>query len=174
MILPAHRLLPVAAVVDRFSQTLYRRIANRLLKAAGVSIKGNPLWISPQVYFDVGPPGTIELGDRCVISHGVRLLTHDFSLDRASEFLDGVRSDNMEYVRTAPIRVGAQAFLGMGAIILPGVEIGDGAIVGAGSVVTRDVPTGTIVAGNPARELSDVHAYVRNRSNLFQLLERRR
>jgi len=149
-------------------------MANRLLKAAGIDVKGSPLWISPRAYFDVGAPGAIELGDRCVVSHGVRLLTHDFSLDRAAEFLVGERSDNLEFVRMAPIRIGARSFVGMGAIVLPGVNIGDGAIIGAGSVVTRDVPAGTIFAGNPARLLGDVETYVQKKSSSFRLAERRR
>jgi len=171
---PTHRLLPIASIIDRISQRHYRKAANYLLRAAGVEIDGSPLWISSQTYFDVGAAGSIKLGDRCVISHGVRILTHDFSLDRAAEFTNGLRADNLEFVRTASVRIGAQAFLGMGAIILPGVNVGDGAIVGAGSVVTRDVNAGTIVAGNPAREIGDVARYVREKSSLFQLAERRR
>lgn len=50
-----------------------------------------------------------------------------------------------------PVRIGANCWIGGGAIILPGVSIGDDAIVGAGSVVTRDVPHGATVMGNPAR-----------------------
>ncbi|MFW8592768.1 sugar O-acetyltransferase [Cribrihabitans neustonicus] len=49
-----------------------------------------------------------------------------------------------------PVSLGADVWIGGGAILLPGVTIGDGAIVGAGSVVTRDVPAGAIVAGSPA------------------------
>ena len=50
-----------------------------------------------------------------------------------------------------PVRVHKEAWIGTGAIILSGVTIGEGAVVAAGSVVTRDVPAGAIVAGNPAR-----------------------
>jgi maltose O-acetyltransferase len=50
-----------------------------------------------------------------------------------------------------PVRIGSNVWIGGGAIVLPGVSIGDDAIVGAGSVVTRDVPPGTTVVGNPAR-----------------------
>jgi maltose O-acetyltransferase len=49
------------------------------------------------------------------------------------------------------VRIGSDVWIGGGAIILPGVTIGDGAVIGAGSVVTRDVGAGLIVAGNPAR-----------------------
>jgi acetyltransferase-like isoleucine patch superfamily enzyme len=50
-----------------------------------------------------------------------------------------------------PVRIGDDAWVGFGAVILKGVEIGRGAVVAAGSVVASDVPEGTVVAGNPAR-----------------------
>ena len=50
-----------------------------------------------------------------------------------------------------PVRIGRNVWIGGGAIILPGVSIGDDALIGAGSVVTRDVPAAVTVAGNPAR-----------------------
>ncbi len=52
---------------------------------------------------------------------------------------------------TQPIRIGNDMRIGGGAIVLPGVSIGDTAVIGAGSVVTRDIPPRTVVAGNPAR-----------------------
>lgn len=168
------RLLPAASVIDRFSQKRYRLVSRWLLRKAGVAVAGLPLWISPRAYLDISGPGSITLGDECVISHDVKLLTHDFSLDRAAERLEGKRADNLEYVRRAPIVIGDHAFIGMNAIVLPGVTIGAGSIVGAGSVVTREVAENTVVAGNPAKVVTDTREYLDRGRSTFHLSERRR
>ena len=61
------------------------------------------------------------------------------------------RRSGLESAR--PIRIGDDVWIGGGAIVLPGVTIGDRSVIAAGSVVTRDVPPDTLVAGNPARPL---------------------
>lgn len=58
---------------------------------------------------------------------------------------------NWDVVKSKPIKICDDAWIGMNCIILKGVTIGEGAIVGAGSVVTKDVPAWTVVAGNPAK-----------------------
>ena len=60
-----------------------------------------------------------------------------------------VRRSGLEYAR--PIRIGHDVWIGGGAIILPGVTVGDKSVIGAGSVVTHDVPAANVVVGNPAR-----------------------
>jgi putative colanic acid biosynthesis acetyltransferase WcaF len=84
--------------------------------------------------------GEISLGESCTIAQEAYLCTgtHDF----ASPVLP---------LQTAPIVVGKDAFIGARALVLPGVQIGERAIVGAGAVVTKDVPAHAIVAGNPAK-----------------------
>jgi acetyltransferase-like isoleucine patch superfamily enzyme len=54
-------------------------------------------------------------------------------------------------VRVAPVDIGDDVWIGRGALVLPGVTIGDGAVVAAGAVVTKDVPAGSVVAGVPAK-----------------------
>ncbi len=87
----------------------------------------------------------VTIGARTQIGPGVQILAADHPRDPA------LRRDMLENGR--PVRIGADVWIGGGAIILPGVTIGDDAIVGAGSVVTRDVPAGATVVGNPARVL---------------------
>jgi acetyltransferase-like isoleucine patch superfamily enzyme len=166
-----HNLLRFVAVIDRFSQNGYRRASAALLRKSGVEVKGLPLWISPRTYWDISTPGSIRLGDRCVISHDVKILTHDYSLDRISERKFGVKPTEVK--RTAPITIGDQSFIGMGVIILPGVSIGKGAIVGSGSVVTRDVPDDEVWAGNPARLLSTADDLWSKKSGSFTEQRRR-
>ena len=63
--------------------------------------------------------------------------------------MPSVRRSGLE--SASPIRIGRDVWIGGGAVVLPGVTIGDRSVVGAGSVVVSDVPPGTVVVGNPAR-----------------------
>lgn len=85
----------------------------------------------------------VEIGDLTQIGPGVQILTADHPRD------PGDRSRGVEFGK--PIKIGRNVWIGGGAILLPGVTIGEDAIIGAGSVVTRDVAPGATVMGNPAR-----------------------
>ena len=84
-------------------------------------------------------PNGIHIGHNCLIASGVTILSHD----------------HCKRVNDQPLLIdtyiGNRCFVAVGATILPGVRIGDEVIVGAGAVVTKDVPSNVIVAGNPAR-----------------------
>ena len=88
----------------------------------------------------------VEIGAGTQIGPGVQILTADHPRDPA------LRAQGWECGR--PIRIGANVWIGGGAILLPGITVGDDAVIGAGSVVTRDVARGQTVAGNPARGLA--------------------
>lgn len=86
--------------------------------------------------------GGIEIGPDTMIGPNVSLLTSGHPTPVARR-RDGIT--------IAPIRIGANVWIGAGAIVLGGVAVGDGAVVAAGAVVSRDVPPATLVAGVPAR-----------------------
>ena len=94
------------------------------------------------VFLDCAP---IEIGDNVLLGPAVHLYTATHPIDSAE------RRSGLELAKH--ISVGDDAWLGGGAIVLPGVTIGARAVVGAGSVVTRDVSTDERVAGNPARPI---------------------
>lgn len=88
----------------------------------------------------------IEIGDDCMFAHGVVVTTatHDYAVDVM----------NRSFIKK-PVRIGSNVWIGVNAIVLPGITIGSGAVVGAGAVVTKDVPENTIVAGNPATAIKN-------------------
>jgi maltose O-acetyltransferase len=85
----------------------------------------------------------VSIGNGTQIGPAVQILAADHPRDPAG------RATGLEFGR--PIRIGRNVWVGGGAIILPGVSIGDDTLIGAGSVVTRDVPAGATAFGNPAR-----------------------
>jgi maltose O-acetyltransferase len=88
----------------------------------------------------------VTIGEGTQIGPAVQIYTADHPRD------PGARRDGLEFGR--PVHIGRNVWIGGGAIILPGVAVGDDAVIGAGSVVVRDVAEGATVAGNPARPLS--------------------
>ncbi len=95
---------------------------------------------------DIAATGLVAIGADCLIG------THVSIIDNA--FHDVVARQQVPAPR--PVIIGDNVWIGNRAIILPGVTIGEGAVVGAGSVVTRDVPARTVVAGNPARVVREL------------------
>lgn len=103
---------------------------------------------------DIQKPHILSIGSYCKITSGVTILAHDYSISVArrvyGEFIGG----------TAPTRIGDNCFLGMRAIILPGVQIGNNCIIGSGSVVTAGVyPDNSVIAGNPAKIICSLDEY---------------
>lgn len=91
------------------------------------------------------PRAGLAIGDHCMIGGGVLIcgVNHGHAMRNIPM--------RQQAIEAAPIVIGHDVWIGMGAIILPGVTIGDGAIVAAGSVVTSDIPSAAVVSGIPAR-----------------------
>ena len=106
-----------------------------LRRVWGMTI-GEGVRISRKANLDYTHPRGVHIGDYTIITPGVHIFTHDIV--------------KREHVSTY---IGSNCFLGAGAIILPGVTIGDHCVIAAGSVVTGDVPSRSVVAGNPAKVL---------------------
>lgn len=126
----------------------WRRVPDlNSLRSVGMTI-GSNVSAMHNVFLDPGRPWLLSIGDDVIISFNVSVLTHD-----ASALLQ------TGYSRLAPVSIGSRVFIGAHAVILPGVTIGDDAVIGAGSVVSHDVPSGTVAAGSPARKIADISSW---------------
>jgi len=101
---------------------------------------GNGTFINPNS--EIYVRDKISIGSNCAISWNVTILDSD-----SHAVID---ENGVEKNRNSPVSIGNNVWIGTGATILKGVSIGDGAIIAAKSVVTKDVPSNTVVAGNPA------------------------
>ena len=133
-----------------------RRILKELIPAAGEG-----LWMQHPFYCDYGI--NIQLGDKvffnfnCVVLDVMRvtigsrtLLGPNVQIYTATHPMDHrERASGLEYAKA--VRVGEDVWIGGSAVICPGVNIGDRAVIGAGSVVTKDIPADVFAAGNPCR-----------------------
>lgn len=108
---------------------------------------GAGTWIGAFTVIDGS--GGLRIGAGCDISCGAQIYTHS-TVKRC------VSGRSHDQVDRAPTVLGDRVFIGANAVVLMGVTIGDGAVVGAGSVVDADVPAGTVVGGVPARPLGRV------------------
>lgn len=95
---------------------------------------GRDVRISGKAFLDFTHPNGLTIGDYTIITPGARIFTHDF-----------VRN-TMNHTR-----IGSHCFVGANALIMPGLTIGDHCVIAAGSVVLEDVPSHSLMAGNPAR-----------------------
>jgi maltose O-acetyltransferase len=126
---------------------------------------GDTVWMQPPFFCDYG--SNIELGERvffnfnCVVLDVCPVRIGSFTLfGPAVQVYTPMHPMNARLRRERefgkPISIGEDVWVGGGAIILPGVHIGNGAVIGAGSVVTRDVPDGVFAAGNPCRVIRQI------------------
>ncbi len=97
-------------------------------------------------------PWMISIGNKVTITSGVRLLTHD----GASWLFNDEKGRRHLY---RPVKIGNNVFIGSNAIIMPGVIIEDNVIVAAGSVITKSIPSGSIVGGNPGKIIGKFDDY---------------
>src|SRR3954462_9033870 len=137
-----------------------RRILEELFGAGGGSV-----WMQPPFFCDYG--SNILLGERvffnfnCVVLDVCEVRIGDFTLfGPAVQVYTATHPMNAELRRkqefAKPIAIGSDVWVGGGAIICPGVRIGSKSVIGAGSVVTRDIPAGVFAAGNPCRVVKEL------------------
>jgi len=124
----------------------------------GVEV-GQNTYVYKNVRFGRGGKDPISIGNNCVLT-GCTILGHDASTNTAL----GLKYGELSPIQ--PVIIEDDCFIGYGAIVLMGVNVGKGSIVGAGAVVTSNVPPGSVVAGNPARIICTKAQLVEKRKRL--------
>ena len=140
-------------LIDRYRRNRrWHKDPRGYLAAMGVRVgEGCRIYGVPEEVFG-SEPYLVRLGDHVSITSGVKFVSHDGGV---WVFRD--RFPDLDVF--GPITVGSNVFIGINAIIMPGVTIGDNVVIGSGSVVTRDIAANSVAAGVPARVLRSLDDY---------------
>lgn len=136
------------AILEPFAP---RKLRPKLMKKMGCHI-GKDVFVGDHVRVDQGHADLIYIDDHAHITGGCRLLCHQRDL---KGYRKGDDAAKLPY-KLGEIHIGKGVMIGMETLIMPGVTIGDGAIVGAYSLVTKDIPAWTIATGRPAKVVKEI------------------
>ncbi|MCD8018646.1 MAG: acyltransferase [Clostridiales bacterium] len=166
-----------------FDGTSYTKAYTKHLRKYGMDIEGLPRYIATTATFDGNDYSIIHLGEGCVISSDVQLLTHDYSIARG---LQAIGKNNPEPYKDElflkGISIGKNSFIGARTLLMPGTTIGDNCIIGAGSIVKGTVKDDSIVFGNPAKfycktsewaekNIKSTNTLLRNKNAIIQIFK---
>lgn len=132
-----------------------KKYINNLIKK-GLSI-GKNVEIISDFFFDPSHCFLITIGNNCTICPNVRLIAHDASTKKY-----------LGYTKIGKIIIEDNCFIGDSTIVLPNVRIGENSIIGAGSVVTRDIPKNKVATGSPAKILCDLQEFKNKTNEVFE------
>lgn len=136
----------IAPLFEEFGAGSRVSFGTRILEPNRISVGARTMIPNSSV---IDGRGGLEIGDDCLIGFENVIVTATHAFDRTDCAI------NAQGMAQAPVRIGDDVWTGCRVIITPGVTIGSHAIIGAGSVVTRDIPEWAIAAGSPARVLRD-------------------
>ena len=131
--------------LKKFKPLLYAQKIGVNMPLGGVHLYGNIDWSTE--------PWIISIGENVHITEGVRFLTHD-----GGTLLFRKEIPDLEI--TKPIIFGNNVYIGNDVIFLPGVKVGDNVVIGAGAIVSRDIPDNSVAVGVPARVIKTTDEYL--------------
>ena len=111
-------------------------------------------------------PYLISIGDNTTVSFDVAFVNHD----GATRVIRNLPGKNKETVIYRPIVIGENCFIGCRSTILPGVTIGDNTIIGAGSVVNKDIPSNSVAVGVPCKVICTLEEYIAKHEHEFEYM----
>jgi maltose O-acetyltransferase len=143
-------------ITDRYKRSNYNRKLNNCI-ANGLTL-GKNVTIMPGAFIDPRYSFLISIGNNCSLSNGVIIVAHDAA---PFKFTNG-------YTRLGKVVIKDNCYIGTNAIILPGVTIGPNVLIAAGSVVNKNIPPNSCVAGVPARVYSNFDDFIKNHKDIIK------
>lgn len=145
-------------MINKLSVIFTEKPNIKILKKWGLTV-GENLNIQNGVMIDNSHCWLISIGDNVTLAPRVHILAHDAS---TKNFIG--------YTKIGGVTIGNNVFIGANTTILPNVKIGDNVIVGANTLVSKDIHSNTVVAGNPAKVISDLESYLDKYNNISEEL----
>lgn len=152
----------VSRIIDRMKLLYARKDSSTYvdyLRSKGVQIGGGISLRPKSFHIDLTRPSLITIGDNCYFNEDFTLLTHDWVtnvfINSGREFLNS----------SGHVTIGNNVSFGQNVMVLKGVTIGDNCFIGAGSIVTRDIPANSIAVGSPCKVVLSLEEYYQKRKN---------
>jgi len=151
--------IPLSKILPRAIQAIYNRIFIAIdpvsyARSIGVNIGQNVKFYGASVGMFGSEPWLITIGDNVHIVSGCNFITHDGGVLILRDKYPSLELTNR-------ISIGNNVYIGLNSTILPGVTIEDNVIIGAGSVVSRDIPSNSVAAGVPAKVIKSLEDYLK-------------
>ncbi|OBY11663.1 acyltransferase [Clostridium paraputrificum] len=137
-------------ILKRINHTVYAKKCGVNFKEGTVFFYGNTEWGSE--------PWLITLGENVYLTDGVKFITHDGGTLLYRHIIPDLEI-------TKPIKIGNDVYVGNDVIFLPGVTVGNNVVIGAGAIVTKDIPDNSLVVGVPARRIKSADDYFEKLKN---------
>jgi acetyltransferase-like isoleucine patch superfamily enzyme len=146
-----------------FPLLLYTCIKKKIrlfyLKKRGVVIGPNT-FISPKAYIDAHKGSSVTIGENCYITRNVVILNHTDTYRGGPK---GIWIEKGGERVLKNVTIGSNVFIGVNSVVLPGVTIGDNAVIGALSLVNRSIPSNTVWAGNPVKQITTTEEMIKKK-----------
>lgn len=150
----------IAKFIDKLHDIWARRSSSaycNYLRSKGVRIGDNTYIYSRNALIDHSRPSLVEIGSNCFMNQRFTLLTHDYVakvfLGRGMDFMNS----------SGKVVIGDNVSFGQNVMVLKGVTIGDDSFIGAGSIVTKDIPAGSVAVGTPCKVIMTIDEYFKKR-----------